>query len=40
MYHANKCTDPNNVPCVFMATKYPITKHKAFFQKKIISANK
>ena len=27
-----KCTNPNNVTCVSMATKYPIIKHWAFFK--------
>ena len=32
IYHIKNCTNKNNITRITMATKYPIIKHRAFFQ--------
>ena len=32
MYHANKCTNQNNITRISMTTKYPIIKQRAFLK--------
>ena len=32
IYHIKHCTNKNNITRITMATKYPIIKHRAFFQ--------